>query len=65
MPEYYLGLKLYKNGDYEEVFNGPGKIIRYRNRKGIGRDQLSFPNRQLRMLSKDVDEKERILRRAG
>lgn len=27
-PDYYLGIKIWPNGDYEEIFNGPGKVIR-------------------------------------
>jgi hypothetical protein len=39
VPEYFLGLKLNEDGTWEEIFNGPGKIISnfYKNRKGIGR----------------------------
>ncbi len=29
-PDYYLGFKLYADGQYEEVFNGPGRVIRER-----------------------------------
>jgi len=45
VPDYYLGIKLYRDGRHEEVFNGPGKIIaeRYEHRKGIGKQLLSFP----------------------
>lgn len=39
-PDYHLGFKLFPNGQYEEVFNGPGRIIyeRFKHRKGIGVD---------------------------
>jgi uncharacterized protein DUF6998 len=56
-PDYYLGFKLNENGDYEEVFNGPGKIIFecYRGRKDIGVKLLSFPITDLRKLSLGVE----------
>ncbi len=65
VPEYYLGLKLHRNGSYEEVFNGPGKVIYdyYVKRKGIGKSLLSFPISVLRCLSDVIQEKERIPRR--
>jgi hypothetical protein len=61
-PDYYLGLKLYENGQPEEIFNGPGKVIfeRYKHREGIGKKLLSFPNKELKNLSKNVPESERI-----
>lgn len=67
VPDYYLGLKLYENGDQEEIFNGPGKVIfeHYKHRKGIGEKQLSFPNKELKKLSEDIPKLERIsLRKA-
>ena len=27
VPEYYLGFKLYPDGQYEEIFNGPGQVF--------------------------------------
>lgn len=65
VPEYYLGFKLYKSGEYEEVFNGPGKLIseHYSGRKYIGVKPLSFPVAQLRQLSRRVSEEDRISKR--
>jgi len=65
VPDYYLGFKLYENGQHEEIFNGPGKPIfdHYKHRKGIGKKLLSFPNKELKKLSKDIPELERIARR--
>lgn len=53
---YYLGLKLFKDGSCEEVFNGPAKIISdyYSHRSGIGKKLLSFPIIKLKELSKCV-----------
>jgi hypothetical protein len=64
VPDYYLGLKLYEGGTHEEIFNGPGKPIhdRYSHRSGIGKNLLSFPNADLRLLSAGINEKDRIPR---
>ena len=64
-PDYYLGFKLYENGDYEEVYNGPGSLIfdRFQHRANIGERLLSFPLRGLRALSGGVPEGLRIPKR--
>lgn len=65
VPEYYLGLKLYRNGKHEVIYNGPGGLIyeKYKHRKGIGKDLLSFPNSDLRELSTKVPDNDRIAKR--
>lgn len=62
VPDYYLGFQLFRDGRYEEVYNGPGRLIReeFGHRKGIGESLLSFPVARLRRLSETVDEGERI-----
>ncbi len=67
VPDYYLGLKLYRNGNHKEIFNGPGKVIykRYASRKGCGIVLLSFPISELRELSRQVAEVDRIPKRHG
>jgi uncharacterized protein DUF6998 len=67
VPDYYLGFKLYPDGRHEEVFNGPGKIIfeRYRARKGCGETLLSFPIAELRKLSEQVADGDRVAKRRG
>ena len=66
-PDYYLGLKLYQNGKFDEVFNGPGLLIlkRYSYRRGIGKKQLSFPIRNLRALSAQVGDADRSAEALG
>ena len=27
VPDYYIGIKLFENGSFEEIYNGPGKNI--------------------------------------
>lgn len=62
IPDYYLGIKIFENGTYEEIFNGPGKAIQeqYGHRKGFGEALLSFPNKKLRELSKSVPNEQKI-----
>ena len=64
-PDYYLGFKLYPDGEFEEVFNGPGTLIleQYSRRKDIGKKLLSFPVKNLRALSAQVDVTDRVPRR--
>lgn len=64
-PDYYLGIKLYEDGSYEEIYNGPGLNIRnrYESRKDIGSKLLSFPIRELRQLSSQIPESEKIPKR--
>jgi hypothetical protein len=62
VPDYYLGFKLKKDGSWIEIFNGPGQIIfdRFRHRKGIGEQLLSFSIETLSELSKGIHESDRI-----
>lgn len=65
VPDLYLGLKIFEDGSFEEIYNGPGHIIsaRYAHRKGIGEKLLSFPVRELRNLQPLVPSTERVARR--
>lgn len=64
-PDYYLGLKFKANGDFEEIFNGRGEDIKeaYKHRKDIGKKLLSFPIRELKKLSENVKDEDRIKQR--
>jgi hypothetical protein len=65
IPEYYLGLKLYPDGSFVEIYNGLGRKIsqRWKHRKGLGTTQLSFPLNELSILSARLHPYERIQRR--
>lgn len=67
VPEYYLGIKINRNGTFEEIYNGPGRPIfdRYSHRSGIGEKLLRFPNAQLKELSAKVPDNQRVLTRGG
>ena len=64
-PDYYLGLKFYEDGSFEEIFNGPGSVIEeaFGHRVGFGKQLLSFPNSRLCKLSANVAEENRVPRR--
>jgi hypothetical protein len=65
VPDYYLGIKLHRDGRFNEVYNGPGQVIydHYSHRQGIGVNLLSFPMAQLEQLSAGVAAADRIPRR--
>ena len=65
VPDLYIGLKLFRDGNHEVVFNGPGKIIGdvVSHRKGSGVELLSVPIAVLRRLSANVSESEKVPRR--
>jgi hypothetical protein len=65
VPDFYLGFRLSPNGEFEEIYNGPGSLIaeRYGHRKGFGNALLSFPVAELRKLSALVSSGDRIARR--
>ena len=65
IPEYYLGFKLFPDGRYEEIYNGPGIAISecYKERKGINEKLLSFPISALKELSSLIQSDDKIKRR--
>ena len=67
IPEYYLGIKIHKNGSFEEIYNGPGQPIydHYSHRAGIGEKLLRFPNEQLKELSENIAVDQRVPKRGG
>lgn len=66
-PELYLGIKLYEDGRFEEIYNGPPDLIcaEYGHRKGFGENLLSFPIKRLRELGSQIPESKRIPRKNG
>ena len=65
VPDYYLGIKIFEDGTYEEIFNGSGRVIEaeYKHRKGFGEKLLSFPNKRLCELSANIQSEQRIKRK--
>jgi hypothetical protein len=66
VPDIYLGLKVYEDGRFEEVFNGPGIILaeHFKHRKGIGTKLLSFPVKTLKQLQNNVRPDQKVPRRS-
>lgn len=65
VPDYYLGLQLFRDGRHEVVFNGPGHIIAdvLKLRKGFGKELISISVSRLKRLSERVADGDRIKRR--
>ncbi len=61
-PDYYLGIKILPDGTYEEVFNGPGDIVRRKiqNREPTKNNLHSIPISSLRKLNSTVLKSKRI-----
>ena len=61
----YLGLKLNRDGSYEEVFNGPAKVIgaHFSEKPGLNERLLRFPVKDLKELQKKVKKSEMVARR--
>ena len=64
-PDYYLGIKIFPDGTYEEIFNGSGNIARkgILNRKPAKNNLHSISLSALRTLNDTVPENDRIARR--
>lgn len=62
IPDYYLGIKILPNGDYEEIFNGPGKVIHsaISRRKPTKTNLHSIGLGTLKKLNKAVKKNQRI-----
>jgi hypothetical protein len=62
IPDYYLGIKISRDGTFEEVFNGPGNIAAeaIKNRKLPKTNLHSIGVRTLHALTRTVSTKDRI-----
>jgi hypothetical protein len=65
VPNFYLGIKINKDGTIEEIFNGPGKMIKQKikNRKSTKAYLHSIPNNTLKKLNQEVPSDQRIPKR--
>ena len=66
-PDYYLGVKVHTDGKLEEIFNGPGKIIKEQALQGrttIPKNHLhSISINKLQKLNQSVPDECRIKKR--
>lgn len=63
IPEYYLGIKLYEDGTFEEIFNGKGQYIfdeLLKNKKATSNGLFSISINQLKKLNQSVESKDRV-----
>jgi hypothetical protein len=67
VPDFYLGFQLSPNGEFEEIYNGPGQPIAecFGHRKGFDKALLSLPVARLRKLSANIPPEQRIPRRTA
>ncbi len=65
IPNYYLGIQVYPDGSFSEVFNGPGAVAweAVKRRKLPKTNLHSVSVAGLLALNKSVDRKDRIARR--
>ncbi len=65
IPDYYLGIKIGVDGEFEEIFNGPGAIAwdAVKERQPTKTNLHSVSINALRILNDNVPEGDRIPRR--
>ena len=65
VPEFYIGIKIFQDGTFEEVFNGNGKLIweLVKDRKKPSNGQFSISLAALRKQNEKVKKSERIQRK--
>jgi Family of unknown function (DUF6998) len=65
IPDYYLGIKIHEDGTIEEIFNGPGKVIKQKIKhyKSTRAMLYSIPNSILKKLNETVPGDQRIPKR--
>ena len=62
IPDYYLGIKIHRDGTFEELFNGPGSIAweAVKNRKRPKTNLHSVSIKKLKKLNANVEASDRI-----
>lgn len=64
VPNYYLGIKIYPDGKFEEIYNGPGMVIwnlvKNRETTKIGLHNVALNT--LRELNKNIKADRKIIR---
>jgi hypothetical protein len=66
IPDYYLGIKIYPDGTFKEIFNGPGSVAweAVKNRKPTKTNLHTVLINALERLNEKVHSNDRIPRRA-
>lgn len=63
IPDYYLGIKLYEDGTFEEIFNGKGQYIYdalLKNKSTTSNGLFSISINQLKALNQKVETRDRV-----
>lgn len=62
IPDYYIGIKIFPDGTFQEIYNGPGKIIweMIRYRKPTKNSIFSISNSSLENMNKNILKEDRI-----
>jgi hypothetical protein len=62
VPDYYLGIKILPDGNCQEIFNGPGKVVHelVKNRKLTKTNLHSISIKSLRRQNETVEDEKRI-----
>ena len=65
VPDYYLGIKLNRDGSFEEIYNGPGKLIKEELKRRAPTSTGLHGNLmgQLKRINLTIPDAERIPRR--
>jgi len=65
VPEYYLGIEISPSGEYQEIFNGPAKVIAdyLKGRKPPKNNLHNVSVNILKKLNENVDTKDQIPKR--
>ena len=61
-PEHAIIIKIFSDGTFEEIFNGPGNLIweQFKGKKLPKNGQFQISLNKLRLLDQQVDESQRV-----
>lgn len=67
IPDYYIGIKLYNDGSFEEIYNGPGSNIweLIKDRRGTKNGLHAISVNSLRKINENVNTIDKIKRKGN
>ena len=65
-PEYIIVIKIFKNGEFEEIYNGPGALVwcQFSGKPLPSNGQHQISLKKLKALNEKVDKTQRIQKNA-
>lgn len=65
VPDFYIGIKIKEDGTFDEIYNGPGKLIHQliKDKNKPSNNLHNIPINKLRELNKKVEQSKKIERR--